>query len=234
MGKLTLLNLIFIFLTTMIKPFKASISLIAIILLLSVLSIMFITKDKLIHSETITQHYYHQYLKHKLKLIDYIHQDKTQLCNQYKKEQIDIITSGKIFQFFCKNVSIFTTEPNKKKYISFTDIQHHLDIKKYQKDIIHIRSLNDLPKTSIKKPRIVIADNAIDERLKRNFYGIIITHYYFDIKGKKFYGKLYSSYDNKREERNLSYKKSVINNLKKKYGDWTYIPRSQNILNGAK
>ncbi|MBS9783528.1 MAG: DUF2572 family protein, partial [Pasteurella sp.] len=77
-------------------------------------------------------------------------------------------------------------------------------------------------------------DKPINEKLAYNFYGIIITDYFFDITGKKFYGKLYSSYDNKREERNLSYNKTVIKYIKKNYSTWSYLPHSQNILHEIK
>ncbi|MDP8033744.1 DUF2572 family protein [Pasteurella atlantica] len=216
------------------KLFNASVGLVSIILLMGILSVIFLAKDRWLNTEKITQYYYSDYLTKKFQLVDYLHQDKNALCNLYKKEKVEIEISGMIYQLFCKNINIFKIEPTKKKYVPFNDIQQYLDIEHYQEQIIHIQSLKDLPKTSSRHPSVVIADNAIDESLKKNFYGIIITDYHFDIKGKKFYGKLYSSYDNEREERNLSYKKSVIKYLKSKYGAWFYIPNSQNLLNGKK
>ena len=73
--------------------------------------------------------------------------------------------------------------------------------------------------------------NKIDEKLDKDFYGIIITQDYFDITGKgKIYGALYSSFDNVREERNLTFKKSVIANLDNKFSIWQEIPYSRNVL----
>ncbi|MCO4166183.1 hypothetical protein L1M14_01245 [Actinobacillus suis] len=72
----------------------------------------------------------------------------------------------------------------------------------------------------------------IDETLSQDFYGIIITNHYFDIKGNaKFYGILYSSYDNNREERNITFKKNVVLNLENKYAHWQELPDSRNMLN---
>ncbi len=214
--------------------FKASTGLITLILLSSILAILFIAKDNLIHTEKITQYSYHQYLIRKFNLIDIFQKDKNILCQKYKKEKINIKISGQILEFFCKSQTIFKTEPTTKKYVAFNDIQKYLNIDRYQSSIIHIQSLADLPKTTRTKPIIVIANAPIDERLKRNFYGIIITNHYFDITGKKFYGKLYSYYDNQREERNLSYNKTVIKYIKKRYADWSYLPHSQNILHEKK
>ncbi len=213
---------------------NASIGLVALILLSSILAILFITKDHLIHTEKLTQYAYHQYLIRRFNIIDTLQKDKNSLCQFYKKEKIILTISGQIFEFFCKSQTIFNTEPTTKKYVSFQNIQQFLDIDSYESSIIHIQSLADLPKTTRTKPLIVIADSPIDERLKRNFYGIIITHHYFDITGKKFYGKLYSSYDNQREERNLSYNKTVVKNIKKRYAKWSYLPHSQNLLHEVK
>ncbi|MDG6881439.1 Protein of uncharacterised function (DUF2572) [Phocoenobacter uteri] len=200
------------------------------LLLVSILVVIFIAKDNLIRTEKITQNYYHQYLKRKFNLMKTRHQDKNTLCQFYKKEEIKINISGQIFALFCKKKTIFKIKPTTKKYISFNNIHQYLDIASYQNSIIYIQSLADLPKTSRSNPSIVIAMNPIDGKLTRNFYGILITNYFFDITGKKFYGKLYSSYDNQREERNLSYNKTVIKNIQKKYALWRYIPHSQHLL----
>ncbi len=74
------------------------------------------------------------------------------------------------------------------------------------------------------------ACNDIDENLPQDFYGIVITDYLFDIRGKKMYGVLYSSYDNAREERNLTFRRAVINNLENKYSYWKYLPNSENSI----
>lgn len=213
--------------------FKGSILLISLVMLSGILAIIFITKDRLIIQETVTQNLNLSYLNAKFKLVENIQKDKNTLCQQQKQEEIKIDTSGMIYQFFCKFNSIFIEEPNSKKYVQVTEISQLMDIEKYKNQIIHINSLSDLPESSLENPRIVIADNEIDERLLNNFYGIIITDYFFDITGKQFYGKLYSTFDNDRIERNLSYKSSVIENLKQQYGEWEYLPHSQNLLSST-
>lgn len=76
----------------------------------------------------------------------------------------------------------------------------------------------------------MIAQNEINENLPEDFYGIVITDYLFDITGKKMYGTLYSSYDNARKERNLTFKKEVIRQLEAKYSYWRYLANSENMI----
>ena len=90
--------------------------------------------------------------------------------------------------------------------------------------------MSELPETTISTPKIVVAKNAIDEKLEKNFYGIIITDYYFDITGsKKIYGVLYSSFDNLREERNLTFSRTVVENIAARYAHWTRLPYSNHF-----
>ena len=87
--------------------------------------------------------------------------------------------------------------------------------------------MSELPDTTLSTPKIVVAKNAIDEKLEKNFYGVIITDYYFDITGsKKIYGVLYSSFDNLREERNLTFSRAVVENIAARYAHWTRLPYS--------
>ena len=90
--------------------------------------------------------------------------------------------------------------------------------------------MSELPDTTLSTPKIVVAKNAIDEKLEKNFYGVIITDYYFDITGsKKIYGVLYSSFDNLREERNLTFSRAVVENIATHYADWTRLPYSNHF-----
>ena len=112
------------------------------------------------------------------------------------------------------------------------NIENWLDLDSYASQIIYINSLSELPKNSEDDPKIVVAKKAIEERLDEHFYGIIITDYHFDITGsKKVYGVLYSTFDNEREERNLTFRKAVVDNLEQKYSKWYLVPNSKNILN---
>lgn len=52
-------------------------------------------------------------------------------------------------------------------------------------EIYTIHSLAELPSSSEREPKIVLAKNAINENLPQEFYGIVITDYLFDITGKK-------------------------------------------------
>ncbi len=216
------------------KQLSGTVGIISVILIAGMLLLLFLNKDNGLKIEKVTQNEYRHYLIKKFNLANYLKKDKNQLCQHYRKDELKLKVSGLIYQLSCKNKHIFIKEPSSKKYVSFTDIQQFLDLDEYKKEIIHIKTLDDLPKTSRTRPRIVIADNDIDGRLKRNFYGIIITDHYFDITGRKFYGKLYSSYDNAREERNLSYNKTVIKNIKIEYGRWSYILNTQHLLNENK
>ncbi len=44
------------------------------------------------------------------------------------------------------------------------------------------------------------------------------------------YGTLYSSYDNAREERNLTFKKEVLAELEARYSAWRYLPYSEHLM----
>ena len=77
-----------------------------------------------------------------------------------------------------------------------------------------------------------MAKKAIEERLDEQF----LRHYYyrlpFDITGsKRVYGVLYSTFDNEREERNLTFRRAVVDNLEKKYSKMASGAEFKNILN---
>ncbi|AFU19743.1 DUF2572 family protein [Actinobacillus suis] len=203
-----------------------------------VLTIILVTKEKFIQSEIKTQHYQRHYLSEKLSILEKI-RSKNSNCNLIKPEQLilDRIAEVKIeteeqkYSFYCIKNSLFVgKKPTKEKYIHFSQLSDVLDIS--HADIIEIEHLNELPKSSEQDPKIVLVMRDIDETLSQDFYGIIITNHYFDIKGNaKFYGILYSSYDNNREERNITFKKNVVLNLENKYAHWQELPDSRNMLN---
>lgn len=217
---------------------KASALLVSLILISSILSILFLSKDKFIQQESISHFYAEKYLFDKQHLLSFYLKNKDKLCQQFKKELItqqDLSANSSYFmeyQFNCQFHSLFKDKkPTRDKYIHFTQLEDFIDLSNVKKeDIYLINSLSELPPTTRNEPKIVIAQNDIDENLPKNFYGIVITDYLFDIRGKKMYGVLYSSYNNAREERNLTFRRSVINNLENKYSYWKYLPNSENSI----
>lgn len=209
---------------------KASSILVSLIIISGVLTLIFLSQDRWLHQEKISLGHYQHYLSGQLRLSKIIQANDE--CAQQKKPQIQVEIGEVIYRYACEKESIFIQpKPTKDKYIAFTHIQNWLDIENFQSEISYISSLTELPKTSESAPKIVIAKNAIDERLPEHFYGIIITDYYFDITGnKKIYGALYSSFDNLREERNLTFKKSVIDNLDNHYAKWHLLPYSKSLF----
>lgn len=217
---------------------KASVLVIALILIVSILSFLFLNKDKFIQQQRVTTFYGEKYLSDKVKLLSFYPKFKDKVCDDFKKENINQndLSDNKLsfikFQFKCQMNSLFRDKkPTKDKYISFTRIEDYLDLSNVpNSEIFYIRSFLDLPPTSEDNPVIAIAQNAIDENLPHHFYGIVITDYLFDIRGKKMYGVLYSSFDNAREERNLTFKKEVLEKLEEKYSYWRYLNNSTHML----
>lgn len=217
---------------------NASVLLVSLILIASILSILFLSKDKFILQQNMTIFYNEKSVFDKYAFLSFYPNDKNHICQKLKKpiiSQADLTSKKHYFlqyQFSCQFNSLFKDKkPTKEKYISFTQLDNYLDLSNVPQQEIHfIRSFADLPPSSESEPKIVIAQNAIDENLPNHFYGIVITDYLFDIKGKKMYGTLYSSYDNEREERNLTFKKEVLAKLEEKYSYWQYLSRSEHML----
>ncbi|MGX2968138.1 DUF2572 family protein [Ursidibacter sp. B-7004-1] len=212
----------------------ASALLTSLLLIVSILALLFLFQQDILYRDRYTQNIYHQYLNQKYQLLPELRKslpERDNECNQNKKEKI-IKQAGDIqYQYSCDFKSIFIQpKPTKDKYIQVDNILNWLDLKTYQAALHYVSSLDELPHSSENDPQIVIMQNDIDESLKKDFYGIIITDYYFDIKGKKIYGVLYSSYNNLREERNLTYKRSVVDTIEKQFSYWQYLPNSRNIL----
>lgn len=217
---------------------NASALLVSLILISSIFAILFLTKEKWIAQQNVSHFYSEKYLLDKYHFLSLYKEDKNKLCQNIQKEKItqSDFSSKKFhflqYQFECQFNSLFRNKrPTKEKYIPFTQLSDYLDLENVPtQEIYTIRSLSELPQSSEDNPKIVIAQNAINENLPQDFYGIVITDYLFDITGKKMYGTLYSSFDNAREERNLTFKREVITKLEEKYSYWKYLPYSENII----
>lgn len=220
---------------------KGSVLMVSLILVLSILSLLFLTKDKFIQQQNITTFYSEKYLADKNRFLSLNLNNKHQICQENKKEKISLadLSNQKFeflqYHFHCQFYSLFRDKrPSKEKYIPFTQIEDYLDLSNVpESEIFLIQTLADLPPSSEADPKIVKALNPIDENLPQNFYGIVITDYLFDIKGKKMFGTLYSSFDNAREERNLTFRKEVLAKLEEKYAYWRYLDNSSNMLGVA-
>ncbi|WGE58661.1 DUF2572 family protein [Actinobacillus equuli] len=216
---------------------NSSILIVSLLTISFVMTIMLLTKEKFIHSEIKTQNYQNNYLSEKLSVLTKLNRQPIS-CSQIKDRpimtkttEVKIESGNQKYTIYCAKKSLFVEKiPTKEKYIHFKRLADVLDIA--NTEITEIEHLDELPASSEQDPKIVLAKGAIDETLNQDFYGIIITDYYFDIKGSaKFYGILYSSYDNNREERNMTFKKKVILNLENKYTHWQELPSSRNMLN---
>lgn len=201
-------------------------------LLSGLLSFIFLNKENIFLNIKYTQNEYFSYLTQQWKLIEFLKLNENAQCNNL--QQASVIKQDKLFQysFHCVKKSIFIQPyPTKEKYIPVNNIRNWLDVDYYSAEIIPISSLNEFPISSEDNPKIVRALNDIDEQLTRDFYGVVITDHLFDIKGRyKIYGTIYSTYDNQREERNLTYKRKVIENLDKQFSRWEYLSNSRNML----
>lgn len=211
----------------MARRYPATVLLIALVVLSGLLILIFMAKDDLIHRNKIALSYAKPYLQQKFQLLKYKRVDYEQRCKEHRQQTVLIGN----YSFHCRSESIFIKpKPTREKYIQFDNIQALLDIQSYQDQIVYIRSLQELPESSITNPKIVIALNEIDEKLMRDFYGVIITEFHFDITGRQFYGVLYSSYPNNPKERNLTYLRAVVDNIEQQFSSWSYLPYSKNVL----
>lgn len=215
------------------RVYPASALWVSLLIASGLLLIVFYLKQDIFSRDHYTQNRYQDYLTDKFKLINEMKKDKNQLnkeCYQAQSPVISVNYSVIQYRFSCVFNSIFKQDKPTKKYTQIKDIHQWLDIERYREQIYYISSFTELPDSSPSNPKIVIALNAIDENLTTNFYGIVITDYYFDIKGKRIYGALYSAYPNQREERNLTYSKEVINEIERQFSYWDYLPYSRNLL----
>lgn len=220
---------------------NSSILIVSLITISVVISIILLTKEKFIQSEIKTQSYQYNYLSERLSILEKLNKQHLN-CKRIKDTppintlntqvaEVKVATKKQKYSFYCIKKSLFIGKrPTKEKYIHFSRLADVLNLA--NTEISEITHLNELPVTSEQDPKIVLVKGDINETLNQDFYGIIITSHHFDIKGTaKIYGILYSSYDNNREERNITFKKSVILNLENKYAYWEELPSSRNMLN---
>lgn len=206
--------------------FQGNVSILSLIVLSILLTFLFITKDDILSEKKITHNYHYQHLNDNYNLISEIRRDEDIVCSQLKKEKI-VFSS---YSFNCIKRSFFVKKPT-KSYVEYQQISQYLNNDDYKDNIYLIDKLEEFPLTSIDNPKIVKVLDNIDGELPNHFYGIIITDNYFDIKGRyNLYGVLYSSYDNKRKERNISYKKEVIENIENQLSSWSYLAHSKSLL----
>ncbi|WP_196761700.1 DUF2572 family protein [[Haemophilus] ducreyi] len=202
----------------------------------AVLSSLFLAKEKFIQQEKLSNYDCKRYLEHKFAITNRLNLptslDENKICQTEKRQNIVYKIGNMVYQFACQKKDLFLgNKPTRKKYIAFTQLSDVLDLNQPAIALNYIDSLSELPISSEQEPKIVIVNKPIDDSLFRDFYGIVITNYHFDIKGNnKIYGVLYSSVDNQRKERNLVYKKSVIEALAAKYSSWNVLPSSRNFL----
>lgn len=211
---------------------KGSVLLVSLTILIGLLAIFFLAKEELFVLYRKTQGYQYNYLSDKIFLIHHLRENVEKACQKEKKEQISYSYNSLRYKFNCEFQSIFKKpKPTKEKYIQFTHLDDILNVSHYMEKIYRIHSLSELPKSSESNPQVVIALNDIDGALQENFYGIIITDYYFDVRGKyKIFGALYSSFNNQREERNLTYRRKVIDNIEQHFSHWEYLENSRHLL----
>ncbi|WP_301099773.1 DUF2572 family protein [Otariodibacter sp.] len=211
--------------------YRANVLFISLFMIMGIMLFIFLSYDSFLIKDRKRLADYHHYLNDKINLLMIIADDYDVMCRSSKQPKNHIEFDYIKYEFNCTFKSIFIKpKPTKSKYIQTNNINEWLDLTTYQEHIYYFSSLSELPNSSITNPQIAIATNEIDEKLTKNFYGIIITEYFFDITGKKIYGVIYSSYDNARKERNLSYKRKVVDNIEQKLSTWYYLSQSKNIL----
>lgn len=197
----------------------------ALLLLSGLFSLLLLNQERWLHHNQHLQAEWKQHLIRQMALpLPPSLETLQQHCQAAKRSPIQ--QEG--YQFECEQVSPFfvRTPRLREKYVAFTDLSAVLDVQTYAEHIHPIRTLADLPPSSVEKPKIVRALNAINERLPRHFYGIVITDYPFDITDRRVFGMLYSSYDNLRNDRDISSKTEVIDNLQKQLSRWQFLPHS--------
>lgn len=214
------------------RHYSASSLLVSLMILSSIGIILFMSKDYWLGNEKISQNQNAIYLSEKLALLEYDKLDKSQECNKQKQESVYFKLKNLYYGFHCEFQSIFIKpKPTKEKYILVNDINEWLDLAQFSPNINLVSTLSELPESSEENPKIVKTTQAIDERLTQPFYGIVITEYPFNYTDKRIYGTIYSSYaGNDPNRRNLSYKRTIIQNIERDNSRWHYLPNSINIL----
>lgn len=198
----------------------------SLMLMSSFLLLFFINKDNLIKQNGLKELYYHQYLENKFALLDKLELKRlNELCKKQKKEVGKVRLNKLNYYFSCHSLFVDLKE-NGRNYIFLKKLNKQFNLESVKEEIYYVNELSDFPDSNLSNPKVVIANKDIEGRLERDFYGIVITNYPFNIFGKRIYGIVYSGYNN--GDRNLIYKKEVIENLQNRY--WHYQPYSRNLL----
>lgn len=204
----------------------------SLLILLGLIGLLFFGNAAQQGRERLTQHSYQQALVADLQLLDYLARDQDHACQQVQNDEVNAPLGGRRYRFLCEFHSLFLKpKPSKEKFIYTTEPEAWLDLQYYAHAIHPIRSLAELPASSEQDPQIVETLNDIDERLEKDFYGIVIARHRFNFTDRKIYGTIYSSHpDNDGNRRNHSFKRQVIENLERQYSRWVALPSSRNTL----
>ncbi|MCK3655125.1 hypothetical protein A4G19_04920 [Pasteurellaceae bacterium Macca] len=211
------------------KAYPATVLLVGILLLTALLATIFLTKSTVIQQERAGIAQYQAYLQDKFALIELLQQDENTLCQQQQQNVVEFTRPHLNYRFHCLDKDIFSGKfPTRKNLYGNDFHQFTAYIENYA--IKPITSWEELPKSSLSHPQIVKADNALIGHLTDDFYGILVTEYPVELyKGGKFYGAIYTP----RKvflSRFISYKREVIENIRRDYSIWQYQENSRHLM----
>ncbi|QIW16499.1 hypothetical protein A4G20_09200 [Pasteurellaceae bacterium RH1A] len=225
--------------------YSANVLLTALVLLSGLATILFLSQDKLLHQEAMTQAYYGDYLKS----LNEIHQEKEAqeksrpnkdvICNQKQTEKIEIRKKHLQYLFQCVEVNLFKdkTKLPTKKHLLLDEIEDNLNIDEFSAYILQLDSLDKLPKNTDDKPYIIKFTREIENGiLPHSFYGLIITEHPFNLNvtRDKIYGLVISAQAlDSTTDRSVTRNRNVISTLSQLYQHWYYVPNSQRIVGYA-
>lgn len=211
--------------------YSGSTLLVSLILLAGISLTLFFSREKLLANERFTQALQKHYLSEQLKLNELLKLDKQQTCREQRKDTVVYRLKELTYAFHCDFSSLFLYKPTKEKYIQVDRFEQWLNLADYAGSIHYINALDELPSSTEHSPKIVRVMQPINARLTQDFYGIIMTDYPFYFTDRKIYGVLYSTHpENNITRRNLSFKRSVIQNLEQQFSYWSFLPHSQSLL----
>lgn len=187
---------------------------IGLFIVASVITLIFINKDLILHREQTGLNYQKEYIKSKYELQKHLQIDHNQLCQQ-KQQQIISIKVNKIeYSFRCGFYELFLNKQITVKQIDFhnmldlknskiedfikqENLNRIIDLKNYKGQIYYVKSIAELNNicTSVDTPALVVATAPLGEKisilgvinndlLTRNFYGVIISPFAVNIKTK--------------------------------------------------
>ncbi|VTR21985.1 Uncharacterised protein [Actinobacillus pleuropneumoniae] len=149
--------------------------------------------------------------------------DEDNECRQTKRNEINVELTHSVYQFYCEQSSFFIGNLPSKKTVVFEQISDYLRLNETI-PITQINTLAELPPTSPTEPKIVVVTQDIDEKLTRDFYGILITQHYFNLKnGAKMYGVLYTTQESDKSNRYVTYSREVVKYFDEHYSIWHFF-----------